>query len=231
MINGKIEKIGSDTFSITIKNYSNSVLLTSGRILLIDTGIEASGKELIENIKKCGYKLSDIEFIIATHLHPDHTGALATLAELTDARIASHKLEAKYISHELRYPGNPGFQAFQPVQVDDLLEDNQIYQDLIVIHTPGHTPGNIALLDNETKILVAGDSLMTNKGQIGPLPDQFNLDPIAYRKSFRKLTQLRFEKLIPGHGHSLHYERYEKLGSFITLKENINGVGAHNRFE
>jgi glyoxylase-like metal-dependent hydrolase (beta-lactamase superfamily II) len=199
--------------------------------LLIDTGIEASGQELIENIKKCGYKLSDIEFIIATHLHPDHTGALATLAELTDARIASHKLEAKYISHESKYPGHPGFQAFQPVKVDDLLKDDQIYQGLLVIHTPGHTPGNIALLDNETNILIAGDSLMTNKERVIPLPDEFNLDPIAYRKSIRKLTQLRFDKLIPGHGHSLHSKGHEKLESFITIKENINGDGTHNRFE
>lgn len=206
-----IEKVGQDVYSITIQNYSNSALLTSGRLILVDTGLEASAQELLQNIQACGYKPEDIEFIILTHMHPDHTAGLASMKRITEATVASHELEAKFISHEAKFPGSPMMQQFEPLQVDELLVDNQIYQGLQIIHTPGHTPGNIAILDQEARLLIAGDSLMIQDNNIQPLPDQFNTDPKKHRTSLTKLLNYQFDKIIAGHGHPIHSQGHHKL--------------------
>ena len=103
------------------------------------------------------------------------------------------------------------FPDYQPIQIDDLLEDNQLYQGLLVIHTPGHTPGNIALLDQESSLLIAGDSLRTDDGFINPMPDQYNINPQQHRESMKKLLGYEFDKMIVGHGHPMHSHAHTKL--------------------
>jgi glyoxylase-like metal-dependent hydrolase (beta-lactamase superfamily II) len=85
------------------------------------------------------------------------------------------------------------------VPVDLRLEDGQKQDGFLVIHTPGHTPGSIALLDVEKKLLVAGDSFRTEKG-LGPMDDKYNIDPKAHRESIKKLATYDFETVLVGHG-------------------------------
>ena len=49
-----------------------------------------------------------------------------------------------------------------PVKVDRILSDRQqldLCGGIMVIHTPGHTPGHICLYHKESKTLIAGDAL------------------------------------------------------------------------
>ena len=57
-----------------------------------------------------------------------------------------------------------------------------------VVHTPGHTPGHIALLLRQDCIMVAGDAANIADGRItGPNPQQ-TYDMAQGKESFDKLT-------------------------------------------
>lgn len=198
-------KVASDAYSISVNNYSNCALITSGRLILVDTGVEPDAKELISKIKSCGYQPRDIEVIIITHTHLDHVRGLSVMKQVSDAIVAAHEIEAKYISQqEMYYRYSEMKDPFDAVLVNDLLTDGQFYNGFRVIHTPGHTPGNIALLDEETGLLIAGDSFRTEDERILPIWDQYNHDSDEHMYSIQKLSGYNFNSVIVGHGDPIH---------------------------
>lgn len=210
-----MKKLAPDVYVFTTN--AHTALLTSGRIILVDTGTKPDGSILLPDLAKAGYMGKDIESIIITHTHPDHVGGLAQLKEISNARIASHEVEAKFISKEETYQGPPGpdAQRHPGTPVDDLLQDGQVYEGLLVLHTPGHTLGHIALLDKENGILYAGDSMRNDSGKIAPMPDQFNINPDQHVESMRKLANYGFEKVVFGHGDPLSERGKRILEEFL----------------
>ena len=69
------------------------LIQTEGKNILIDTGIgnkitdkirkifEPSKFELLKNLKKLGIERTDIDYVILTHLHFDHTGGVVSIFE------------------------------------------------------------------------------------------------------------------------------------------------------
>ncbi|MFV0438476.1 MAG: MBL fold metallo-hydrolase [Desulfopila sp.] len=102
-----------------------------------------------------------VEYIIATHGHPDHVCGNRQLQEATGARIIMHRADADFFGKKeiADYFAMLGMEA-SPTP-DILVEDNEVIQigneELQVIHTPGHTPGGICLLNGVD--LITGDTL------------------------------------------------------------------------
>jgi glyoxylase-like metal-dependent hydrolase (beta-lactamase superfamily II) len=71
---------------------------------------------------------------------------------------------------------------------------------IIVIHTPGHTPGHICLYHKQSRTLIAGDSLFVTEGQLVPAPQFINYDSAAAIRSLKKLTPYDIETVICYHG-------------------------------
>ena len=156
-----------------IETYANCALFTDGRLVLIDTSVDDTAKDIFNWLRKNG--------------------------RAPGAKIAVHRDDADYVARTKVYPGPPGPQRHEAVNVDVRLEDGQKYEGFLVLHTPGHTPGHASLLDTERKILVAGDALNNEKG-LGPMSDKYNIDPKAHRQSIKKLANYEFETILFGHG-------------------------------
>lgn len=71
---------------------------------------------------------------------------------------------------------------------------------IVVIHTPGHTPGHISLYHIQSKTLIAGDSMIVaNRELLGPDP-QYCIDADLAVNSLKKFVQYDIETVICYHG-------------------------------
>jgi glyoxylase-like metal-dependent hydrolase (beta-lactamase superfamily II) len=130
-------------------------------------------------------------------------GSAKELKELTHAKLAAHVEDADHVSGKkpMHKPKNILFRAVtsfikpEPVEVDITLRDCDKISGLTVFHTPGHTPGSIALLDEEKYVL-------------------FALDPAMERVSVRRIATLTFDVMLPGHGEPMKPDASEAIKKF-----------------
>ena len=123
--------------------------------MLIDPGDDA--KQILKSVKDL--KL-DIKFIILTHGHFDHIGALEKVKEGTGAQLAIHEGDAFFLEKRPLVTAF-GFSYPDAPHPDRLLQDgDKIDVDTLhfqVLHTPGHSPGSICLLGEG--VVFSGDTL------------------------------------------------------------------------
>lgn len=185
-----------------LDTYSNTYVLADNRLILIDTSSEADAKKLLASFDKAKLKAKDLTSIVITHVHPDHVGGLARIKrEAPGAKVVSSKIEAEYISKRRTYDGPPGAasQRQPPTPVDVALDDGQVHDGLRIVFTPGHTRGSISLLDDGRSLLIVGDAANHESG-LGPMDDQYNVDPRQHRESIKKIATLHFDNAVFGHG-------------------------------
>ena len=142
-----------------------------------------------------------IEKILLTHSHWDHFADAYPLKMRTSALVYVHPLDAKNVEN----PGSDRIPLFFPihsVKPDRLLKEGDLIQvgdlTLLVIHSPGHSPGSVCFYLREQNILFSGDTLF--QGSIGNLHLPTS-EPSLMWESLRKLAQLPKEtRVVPGHG-------------------------------
>ena len=164
---------------------------------IIDPG--GSTDKLMGIIKENNLKL---KYILLTHGHYDHIGAVDELKSLTGAQILAHKAEEQLLKQADMNLSTLGMGRALSITCDRLLEDGDIIElgtgKLTVIHTPGHTAGGACFYDEENGILFSGDTLFRGTTGRYDLPTS---DGSALFASIRnKLFTLPDEtKVFPGH--------------------------------
>jgi hydroxyacylglutathione hydrolase len=145
-----------------------------------------------------------IRTIILTHCHYDHTAHAAEIAELCGAEIAIHRFDAAALRDDMQSVALLFGERAPRVQPQRLLTGGERIGPLIVIHTPGHTPGSICLYGERDGILFSGDTVFT-EGSFGryDLPGG-DLDDL--KRSVKLLADLRVKALYPGHGFPAPHE-------------------------
>lgn len=128
--------------------------------VVIDPGEEA--KQIERWVAEAGIT---VEYILLTHGHFDHIGAVGALKNVWGAKVAIHQADAKMLTDReiLSYFGGAPSQG----EPDEYLTDGQVIQvgkeKITVIATPGHTPGGVCFLTSVG--LICGDTLFA--GSIG----------------------------------------------------------------
>jgi hydroxyacylglutathione hydrolase len=159
-----------------------------------------SSDTLLQRIKELSLSM---DMILLTHSHWDHIAEVSLLKKHLNVPVYIHKEDADNLEH----PGSDQLPLFFPlkgIKPDGYLADGQKLVlgklVIIVIHTPGHSPGSICFYLPSENILISGDTLF--KGTIGKL----NLPtarPVLMWDSLKKLAALpNATKVYPGHGDS-----------------------------
>ena len=198
------------------------VVINGKELTLIDTGLPRNAKKILNYIQELGYQPSDISTIILTHFHLDHVGSALLLKNATKAKVAVHKEEVDYVSGKKRPPklGNLFYRAVSsivkasPVQPDLILNDGDKIGHLRIIHTPGHTPGSISILDEERQVLFVGDSLRTKGNKVVGPSEEFSVDKTKAKESIGKIAALKFDIMLPGHGEPLRQGASDAVKKF-----------------
>ena len=155
------------------------ICLQTGNSVLIDTPADAS--TIMERLKGTNPK-----YILLTHNHMDHLGALSELRSKLKVPLAAHASDAKSL----------------PSPPEMLLNDGDVVSfgniKLKVLHTPGHTSGSLCFKIG--KYLISGDTIFPGgPGKTG--------SPADLRQIIKSITDKIFvlsddTQIYPGHGDS-----------------------------
>lgn len=211
----EVYRLTADTYAIyepsQFEEALSYLVIGKGRAVIIDTGTG------IGNLKQVVVGLTDLPvFVVNTHTHWDHIGSNHQFEEVAcfnnpecvekmRAGKDNESLQGSITGDSVWRPLPQSFDGetwiIPPVEPTQLLEDGDPIdlgeRILEVIHTPGHSPGSICLLDKKNKILFTGDTFFP-----GPLyahPQDVNVDD--YMASIAKLKNRldEYDYLCSGH--------------------------------
>lgn len=182
---------------------SNIFLIKNDKIILVDAGTGLNFKGVEQKLREFGIKLGEIDILINTHCHIDHSGGDSNILKSSSCELMASKPAAEALRRadgEATLGNRFGLKT-EPLEVSRILEENDKINlgdsNLKILSTPGHSEGSISLYEPQEKALFSGDVVF--RGGIGRT-DFPTSDPKAMKKSLQKLSKLDVEKLYPGHG-------------------------------
>ncbi len=181
------------------ENNCNVYLIDDGLRVLIDPGHRKFLSWLLRSMEADGFEPRDIDLVINTHSHPDHCEADIDFVDMARAKVTMHRIEEEYLRGEgsllFKMMGLDPSQLTVHFHLAEELKLNDVR--LLVIHTPGHTPGSVCFYWPEEEVLISGDLIF--EGGVGRV-DLPGGNGELLKKSIRKVSKLKIRYLLPGHG-------------------------------
>ncbi len=217
-------------------------LVQGDTLAIVDTGInDTPTTHIAPALAVYGLKLSDIDLIIHTHGHYDHTGGNGEMVAASGAKIWVHEADARFVEdldfmyetfftfrHVLvgrkdRLPAARAmFNKFagQSTKVERKFKDGEVLDlgkgvKFRVVSIPGHTMGSVALYLENDGIAIIGDSIMGMGPKPGGLPLIFY--PAVYEKSIQRMKDLNVSVLANGH----HYRTKNTPPDSVHFGKNV----------
>ncbi len=204
------------------------VLFRGDRVALVDTGLVGTPADaVLPHLRASGLTPNDLSLIIITHAHADHFGGNEELwlASGKKARFAAHRLDRPWIedppaqtrqayghymdlglmsagdmANNIQFSGNG-------VVVDEVLAGGEVFDlgvglELEIVFAPGHSAGNICVLDRKSKVLAQGETVagvgqFDAAGKLLTVP--YYEDVAVYLHSLATVARLDFETMVPSH--------------------------------
>ena len=203
----------------------NTYLVIDKGVTLIDTGLRGNEKMIYGYLEKLGYGPKDIRRIIITHAHIDHINCLSRLKEDTNAEIMAGEGEADVVDGKKPLRATGGFfglifgalrlyYRYKPVKVDVRLKDGDVIDvigGLKVVMLSGHSPGNLGLYSEPRKLVFSSDTIrILDHRMVAPHP-RFTEDIKGAIEAIKRLSELQFNILLPGHGYPVMDNASEKV--------------------
>jgi glyoxylase-like metal-dependent hydrolase (beta-lactamase superfamily II) len=213
-----------------LKTLNSYFLRSNGEQMLIDTGFNhpQTKASLFDGLKAVGFKVTALKLFL-THGHSDHTGLVASLlpscetvfmnpadypiatgvsrGEWHDGTRASlammgfmrAEVESMLVNNPIFGYSAPGEFAYEPVADGSVVTVGDA--SLRCIHTPGHSPGHICLLEPELGLLFTGDHVLFD---ISPNITKWDTDPNndalgLYLQNLRRMRDMQPNAVLPGH--------------------------------
>lgn len=176
-----------------LKASSTVTLIKSNKNIIVDTGSFWDEKKIIDALSKEGLKPEEIDIVVLTHLHIDHT---------RNTNIFSNAV--LYVKHsDAGTKWDINNITVEAVELDNL----EIAKGVKIILTPGHFPFHVSVvveIQEDGIIVVAGDAV-SKKEALGKIPyPQWNNE--EYLKSQKKILEIA-DFIIPGHGKMFKVEK------------------------
>lgn len=216
------------------------IIQSGGRTALIDTGagvhMQKSSGQLLRNLAATGIAPGEIDTLLMTHLHPDHSNGLATAeggAFFPQAELGMHEAELAYWTSaeaeaEVARSGQgvPTGGAYFPMakrQIAPYADRMRLFQGgaevfpgVTAMHFPGHTPGHCGYLiaSGGQSLLIWGDIVHLPEVQV-PRPEvtiAFDVDPAQAAATRRRVFDMVATEKSHIAGMHLHFPGTAHLG-------------------
>ena len=224
-----------DNFRPARRTPVNAFLVYSGgRLALIETGsgnylLPTAGK-LLANLAAAGVDPADIEAVLLTHMHPDHSAGLTDMTtgkrNFANAELVMHENEPKHwfddgkMARATERAKKLYFQAGREQVLPykerwRLFKDGEVFPGVTAIPRPGHTPGHTTFLISSGKdqLLIWGDTVHVPEVQTAR-PEvcmEFDTDADAAAAARRQVFDMVVAERLAITGMHLHFPGFAHL--------------------
>ncbi|MCL2286672.1 MAG: MBL fold metallo-hydrolase [Firmicutes bacterium] len=180
------------------KDSAAYMILTADGYTLIDTGLFTAARAIIKELNHM--QVTSLSKILLTHHDQDHIGNMSLLQRKYNCPIYINSLDMPYIyGQKRRHSTKALFDFF--IKTDNsatlsALED-AAFNDITVVHTPGHTPGHSCFLFED--FLFAGDLFRLPKLRLKPYWLRTGWNTPKLENTIRKAIGLPFNWVCPAH--------------------------------
>lgn len=223
-----VQEIDPSTFAISEYGHWEKVhsflLIGETRATLIDTGLG------IDDLSRVTSQLTSLPIdVLTTHVHADHIGSHGKYEQIfvheADQDWLVNGIQGlpieqirKDMSRDITIPTPDTFDpnTYQPFQGEPtgLLVDGDIFdgggRKLMVLHTPGHSPGHLSFFERDTGYLFTGDLLYDTTPVYAHYP---STSPVDLAHSLEKIAALE--------GVSRVYGAHNTLGLSPTILNEV----------
>ena len=203
-------RIHANTYLVGTCGISALLITGDSGHILIDSGTEKGAERVAANIRKLGFKLSDVKFLLHSHEHIDHVGGMARLQQLTGAQLVASAPAASVFETGTAGAGDPQagmHPPFPAVRANRIVKEGDEVRlgnlKLTAVETKGHTDG--ALTWTWTSCDGAVCRRMVYADSLTPVSRddyRFTDHPAAleaFRASIKKVGDLECEILLTPH--------------------------------
>lgn len=151
--------------------------------LLIDTDYAGTLPAFYKAIKNIGIKVSDINYVMATHYHPDHIGLISELME-QGVKLVLMESQVPFVHYSDHIFEREPHLNYKPVDESKALIlavsdvpaffEKEIGADADILEMTSHGEGSIVLSLDHGNVIIAGD-----------------LEPLEYMEAYEKGTPYR----------------------------------------
>jgi len=161
------------------RTYVNGFIIRSkGRTCLIETGsgnyLQPTAGKLLENVIAAGVDPHEIDTVLLTHMHPDHSAGLTNMEDnslyFPNAELTAHENEPKHwlddgaMANAEERAQKLYFQATREqiapyAKQTKLFQSGEVFPGVTALPAPGHTPGHTCYMveSGNDSLLIWGD--------------------------------------------------------------------------
>jgi metallo-beta-lactamase class B len=203
-------KIAGNLYYVGASDITSFLITTPQGHILIDGGFVETVPLIRASVKKLGFRLEDVKFLLNNHAHFDHAAGLAELKKLSGAQLVVSAEDAPLLAAG----GHGDFRfgdtmTFPPVQADRMVKEGDTVTlggtTLIAHVTPGHTKGCTTWTmkvqeGGKTLDVVFAGSVSVNPGVTLAVNPKYPAIADDYARSFRVLKALPCDIFLSSHG-------------------------------
>ena len=199
----------------TVEDAAVYLIRFGEKAVLIDAGCGNAQEAMFENIAEVLPPEVEIEYLLLTHCHYDHTGGTEAVRNRYGCRIVAHELDAAYLeSGDSTVTAANWYGArMTPLKIDHKIKDKgETFQvgrvKLTAYHCPGHSPGSLVYFTH-----IDSNRVLFGQDVHGPLEASFLSNRENYIRSLKFMMGLNADVLCEGHFGI--YRGKEKVSQFI----------------
>lgn len=226
LMNREAFRIAGNLYFVGNEWCSSHLIDTGAGLILLDTPCGPSVPGLINGIYSLGFKLRDLKYIIISHAHTDHYGAVRQLVHMTGAKTFLSAIDAEDMRNhpERMEKMNESFGGYNECFKPDVeLQDGDIVSlgntQIRCVLTPGHTIGVMShfwTLEDRGRILnvgIYGGAGFVSVSKTALKENGLPLDlQEEFWKSIDKVWDEKVDIMLGNHPfHNDTYQKYERL--------------------